>query len=49
MMKGMTCSGCERTVEKIITNLKGIKSAEEDRSSASVSLNMILHRLISIN
>jgi P-type Cu+ transporter len=38
LIEGMTCSGCERTVQKVVTNLKGVSDAQADLESASVSL-----------
>lgn len=34
----MTCSGCERTISKFISNIKGVKTAKADLNSASVDL-----------
>ncbi len=36
LVEGMSCSGCERTVQKVITSLQGVKSAKADVASASV-------------
>ncbi|MEO5599640.1 MAG: cation transporter [Cyclobacteriaceae bacterium] len=38
LVEGMSCSGCERTVQKVITGLEGVKSAKADVTSASVSI-----------
>ena len=38
LVEGMTCSGCERTVQKVITNLEGVASARADLKSATVSV-----------
>lgn len=38
LVEGMTCSGCERTVERIIGNLDGVKSSKADLGSATVSV-----------
>jgi copper chaperone CopZ len=35
---GMTCSGCERTVSKVITNIDGVVSAKADANAASVAV-----------
>jgi copper chaperone CopZ len=35
-IEGMTCSGCERTVSKVVANIQGVKSAKADLSSSSV-------------
>jgi copper chaperone CopZ len=37
-VEGMTCSGCERTVQRVVSNLPGVKSAKAELASASVSL-----------
>ncbi len=38
LVEGMTCSGCERTVQKVISNLEGVSSAKADLSTSSVSV-----------
>jgi copper chaperone CopZ len=38
LVEGMTCSGCERTVSKVLSNVPGVKSAKADLATASVSL-----------
>lgn len=38
LVEGMTCSGCERTVSKVISNVPGVKAAKADLNSASVSI-----------
>jgi copper chaperone CopZ len=38
LVEGMTCSGCERTVQKIVGNLAGVSNAKADLASASLSL-----------
>ena len=35
-IEGMTCSGCERTVSKVVANIHGVKSAKADLNSSSV-------------
>lgn len=35
---GMTCSGCERTVSKVISNIDGVASAKADANAASVAV-----------
>ena len=37
-VEGMTCSGCERTVQKVITNLDGVKDAKADLKTSTVSV-----------
>jgi copper chaperone len=38
LVEGMTCSGCERTVSKVISNIDGVTSAKADLGSTSVSV-----------
>ena len=38
LVEGMTCSGCERTVAKVISNMEGVKSSKADLASATVSI-----------
>ena len=38
LVEGMTCSGCERTVSKVISNLEGVTSSKADLKSATVSI-----------
>ena len=38
LVEGMTCSGCERTVQKVIEHLDGVERAEADLHSATVSV-----------
>ena len=38
LVEGMTCSGCERTVSKVLSNVPGVKSAKADLTTALVSL-----------
>ena len=35
---GMTCSGCERTVQKVITSLQGVKAANADLQTSTVKV-----------
>lgn len=37
-VEGMTCSGCERTVQKVIGNIEGVKNASANVATASVSV-----------
>lgn len=37
-VEGMTCSGCERTVQKVISNLEGVTSSKADLKSSTVSV-----------
>jgi mercuric ion transport protein len=36
LVEGMTCSGCERTVSKVVSNIDGVASAKADLGSATV-------------
>ena len=38
LVEGMTCGGCERTVQKVITNLEGVESAKADLQTSTVSI-----------
>jgi copper chaperone len=38
LVEGMTCAGCERTIQKVIGNLDGVKSSKADLKSATVSV-----------
>jgi copper chaperone CopZ len=38
LIEGMTCSGCERTVGKVLSNLQGVQSAKADLKSATVDV-----------
>jgi mercuric ion transport protein len=37
-VKGMTCSGCERTVSKVVANLQGVAAAKADHNTSSLSV-----------
>ena len=37
-VEGMTCSGCERTVQKVVSNIEGVKESKADVGSASVTV-----------
>jgi mercuric ion transport protein len=36
LVEGMTCSGCERTVQKVVGNLEGVNSSKADLASSTV-------------
>jgi copper chaperone CopZ len=36
VVEGMTCSGCERTVSRIVGNIEGVKSSKADHASSTV-------------
>jgi copper chaperone CopZ len=38
LVEGMTCSGCERTVSKIVGNIAGVQSAKADFKSSTLSV-----------
>ena len=38
LVEGMTCSGCERSIEKIVSNLEGVQSAKADLQTSTVSV-----------
>jgi copper ion binding protein len=38
LVEGMTCSGCERTVQRVVGNLEGVKASKADLKSATVSV-----------
>ena len=38
LVEGMTCSGCERTVSKVVGNIEGVSSSSADLESATVTV-----------
>ena len=36
LVEGMTCSGCERTVSKVVSNIEGVASAKADLGASTV-------------
>jgi mercuric ion transport protein len=38
LVEGMTCSGCERTISKVVGNIEGVRTAKADLSSSTVSV-----------
>jgi copper ion binding protein len=38
LVEGMTCSGCERTVSKVVGNVEGVTSAQADLNSSTVTV-----------
>lgn len=38
LVEGMTCSGCERAIQKVISNLQGVKAANADVQTSTVSV-----------
>lgn len=37
-VEGMNCSGCERTVSKVVGNLEGVTSSKADLKSSTLSV-----------
>ena len=38
LVDGMTCSGCKRTVSRVVGNLEGVKSSKADLAPSTVSV-----------
>lgn len=38
LVEGMTCSGCERTVSKVVGNIEGVSSSKAEFSSSTVTV-----------
>ena len=38
LVEGMTCSGCERTIQKVVGNIEGVRSSKADLKSSTVSV-----------
>ena len=38
LIEGMTCSGCERTVSKVVSNIEGVSSSKADLASATLAV-----------
>lgn len=38
LVEGMTCSGCERRVSKVVGNLEGVTSSKADLQSSTLSV-----------
>ena len=38
LVEGMTCSGCERTVSKVVSNIDGVAEAKADLRSSTLSV-----------
>lgn len=39
LVEGMTCSGCERTIQRVIGNIDGVRSSKADLESSTVSVD----------
>ena len=37
-VEGMTCSGCERTVQKVVGNIEGVTSTKADHASSTLEV-----------
>lgn len=38
LVEGMTCSGCERAIQRVVSNVEGVKDVKADAASSTVSL-----------
>ena len=38
LVEGMTCSGCERTISKVVGNIEGVSSSQADLNSSTVTV-----------
>lgn len=38
LIEGMSCSGCERAIQRVVSNLEGVKEVKADQASSTVSL-----------
>ena len=38
LVEGMSCSGCERAIQKVISNLHGVETANADLHTSTVSV-----------
>ena len=38
LVEGMSCSGCERTVQKVVSSLEGVKFTKAEFASASLTV-----------
>lgn len=36
LVEGMTCSGCERAIQRVVGNLKGVTAAKADLATSTV-------------
>ncbi len=39
ILKGMTCDGCKRTVESVLKNVDGVRSAEASVENSTVTVD----------
>lgn len=38
LVEGMTCSGCERAIQRVVSGLEGVTSAKADLNTSTVSV-----------
>ena len=38
LVEGMSCSGCERAIQKVVNNIEGVESARADLQTSTVSV-----------
>jgi len=38
LVEGMSCSGCERTIQKVVGNLDGVEAVKADFQTSSVAV-----------
>ena len=38
LVEGMTCAGCERTIQRVVGNLEGVTSVKADLNFSTVSV-----------
>ena len=38
LVEGMTCSGCERAIQRVVTGLDGVSSAEASANQSTLSV-----------
>ena len=38
LVEGMTCSGCERAIQRVVSNVEGVKDVKADLASSTVAL-----------
>ena len=39
LVEGMTCSGCERAIQRVVGNLQGVETSKADLQSASLEVS----------
>ena len=43
LVEGMTCAGCERAIQRVVGSVPGVKDANADLSSATVTIEYDPH------